>query len=246
MKNKSEAKPNPEDALKKEQERFENMDYYERLGLQRNATKAEIIAAFRRLSVTYHPDKGGDNVIFQYMSEAYATLKNNEKRNQYDNSGTNARAGAHNRSQRAHEEAKRKEQERIRREEAERIKKEILRKQQIRAIVEEVTKGPYEYRHFIKNIQHLSDTEEPENFLELPEVFVVIKEQAINKAKHGVYLYDRFIKRWATEGNLKREIIDQDPDLMNEIRKIAEEKKRKNEAFYEQYKKEWADIGINI
>jgi len=63
-------------------------DYYEILGVGRNASDEEIKKAFRRLAHTYHPDKkGGDEKKFKEINEAYQVLSNSQKRAQYDKFG---------------------------------------------------------------------------------------------------------------------------------------------------------------
>lgn len=62
-------------------------DYYEILGVPRNASQEEIKAAFRRLAMKYHPDRGGDPEKFKKINEAYQTLSNPETRAQYDRYG---------------------------------------------------------------------------------------------------------------------------------------------------------------
>jgi curved DNA-binding protein len=60
-------------------------DYYQTLGVQRNATDDEIKRAYRKAAMKHHPDRGGDQVQFQAIQEAYATLSDPQKRQQYDN-----------------------------------------------------------------------------------------------------------------------------------------------------------------
>jgi DnaJ family protein A protein 2 len=60
-------------------------DYYNILGISKNASNEDIKNAYRRLARTHHPDKGGDKDKFQKIQEAYETLSNSDKRNQYDN-----------------------------------------------------------------------------------------------------------------------------------------------------------------
>lgn len=62
-------------------------DYYEILGISRNASQEEIKKAFHRLAHKYHPDKGGDPKKFKEINEAYQVLGNKEKRAQYDQFG---------------------------------------------------------------------------------------------------------------------------------------------------------------
>jgi len=62
-------------------------DYYEILGISKNSSKDEIKKAYKKLALKYHPDKGGDAEKFKEISEAYAVLSDDNKRNQYDTFG---------------------------------------------------------------------------------------------------------------------------------------------------------------
>lgn len=63
-------------------------DYYEVLGVNKNASADEIKKAFRKLAVAYHPDKeGGDEAKFKEVNEAYEVLKDQQKRQRYDQFG---------------------------------------------------------------------------------------------------------------------------------------------------------------
>lgn len=71
------------------------MDYYQVLGVEKNATQEEIKKAFHRLAHKYHPDKGGDEKKFKEINEAYQVLSDAKKRQQYDQFGrTFDQAGA--------------------------------------------------------------------------------------------------------------------------------------------------------
>ena len=64
-------------------------DYYSLLGVDKNATEADIKKAFRKLAHEHHPDKSsGDAEKFKEINEAYQVLNNKEKRDQYDQYGT--------------------------------------------------------------------------------------------------------------------------------------------------------------
>ena len=62
-------------------------DYYEILGVNRNASDSEIKKAYRTLSKKHHPDVGGDEEMFKSISEAYETLSDDQKRAKYDRYG---------------------------------------------------------------------------------------------------------------------------------------------------------------
>ena len=61
------------------------MDYYQILGVSKNASPDEIKKAYRKLASQHHPDKGGDTAKFQEIQTAYDTLSDPNKRSQYDN-----------------------------------------------------------------------------------------------------------------------------------------------------------------
>jgi len=60
-------------------------DYYQTLGVPRTASEDEIKRAYRKAAMKHHPDRGGDQTQFQALQEAYATLSDPQKRQQYDN-----------------------------------------------------------------------------------------------------------------------------------------------------------------
>ena len=69
-------------------------DYYEVLGVSRNANAAEIKRAFRRLAKKYHPDSNEGNALaaekFKEINEAYAVLSDEKKKSLYDQYGAAA------------------------------------------------------------------------------------------------------------------------------------------------------------
>ena len=70
-------------------------DYYEVLGVSKDASADEIKKAFRRAAVQHHPDKeGGDETKFKEVNEAYDVLKDSQKRQRYDQFGHAGVGGA--------------------------------------------------------------------------------------------------------------------------------------------------------
>lgn len=73
-------------------------DYYEILGVSKNATEAELKKAYRAMAVKYHPDRNpGDKSSedkFKEAAEAYDVLNNPEKRRRYDSYGHAGMGGA--------------------------------------------------------------------------------------------------------------------------------------------------------
>jgi curved DNA-binding protein len=73
-------------------------DYYESLGVPRDASDADIKKAFRRLAREFHPDVAKDKKKaeerFKEINEAYEVLSDPEKRKKYDELGANWKSGA--------------------------------------------------------------------------------------------------------------------------------------------------------
>lgn len=70
-------------------------DYYEVLGVGKDASADEIKKAFRKAAVKHHPDKeGGDETKFKELNEAYEVLKDQQKRQRYDQFGHAGVGGA--------------------------------------------------------------------------------------------------------------------------------------------------------
>ena len=76
----------------------EKRDYYEVLGVAKNANADEIKKAYRKAAIKYHPDKNpGDKEAeekFKEAAEAYDVLSNPEKRARYDQFGHAGMSGA--------------------------------------------------------------------------------------------------------------------------------------------------------
>jgi curved DNA-binding protein len=75
---------------------MEFKDYYQIMGVQRDATQEEIKRAYRKLARKYHPDVSKESdaeARFKEVGEAYEVLKDPEKRAAYDQLGANWKAG---------------------------------------------------------------------------------------------------------------------------------------------------------
>jgi curved DNA-binding protein len=59
-------------------------NYYDVLGVSEQSTSADITKAFKDLAKKHHPDRGGDEAKFKEINEAHDTLKNSQKRHDYD------------------------------------------------------------------------------------------------------------------------------------------------------------------
>lgn len=69
-------------------------DYYDILGVKKDASADEIKKAFRKLAHEHHPDKeSGNNDKFKEINEAYQTIGNEQKRKQYDQFGSSFGGG---------------------------------------------------------------------------------------------------------------------------------------------------------
>lgn len=65
------------------------MDYYNVLGVDRNASEEQLKKAYKKQSMQHHPDRnGGSEEKFKQINEAYSALKDPQKRQMYDQYGT--------------------------------------------------------------------------------------------------------------------------------------------------------------
>jgi len=70
-------------------------EMYNRLGVEKNATKRELKKAWRKLCKTHHPDRGGEEAEFKKVEQAYNILNDPAKRELYDQGGLEAVQSGH-------------------------------------------------------------------------------------------------------------------------------------------------------
>lgn len=68
-------------------------NYYDILGVDKNADQDTIKKVYRQKAKEFHPDKGGDESMFKKISEAYEVLGDEGRRNEYDNRNNNPFGG---------------------------------------------------------------------------------------------------------------------------------------------------------
>ncbi len=69
------------------QANIDNNEYYDILGVDKDASPASIKKAFRKLAMKNHPDRGGDEEKFKKIQQAYEVLSDNDKKETYDRFG---------------------------------------------------------------------------------------------------------------------------------------------------------------
>jgi DnaJ-class molecular chaperone len=65
-------------------------EFYNDLGISKDATQSDIKKAYRKLALQHHPDKGGDQEKFKTITSAYEVLSDPEKRERYNKFGKDA------------------------------------------------------------------------------------------------------------------------------------------------------------
>lgn len=68
-------------------------NFYDILGVPKGSAKDVVSKAYKKLAVKHHPDRGGNAEKMKEINEAWDTLKDDTKRNQYDNGGQNQYGG---------------------------------------------------------------------------------------------------------------------------------------------------------
>lgn len=93
---------------------YETLNYYERLGVSKEASEKEIRTAYKKLVLVHHPDKGGQEAVFKLLNEAHECLNDQDLKSTYDSKLASGRAASHpdrSRGWRAEEKAAAAEEE---------------------------------------------------------------------------------------------------------------------------------------
>lgn len=75
------------DSMGGRRRKVDNSKYYDTLGVPKDANASTIKKAYRKLAMTHHPDKGGDEDRFKEITTAFEVLSDDEKRQLYDEYG---------------------------------------------------------------------------------------------------------------------------------------------------------------
>lgn len=70
-------------------------NYYDVLGIKRDASTKEVKKAYHKMALLWHPDRSGDHERFKEINEAYEVLSDSEKRQAYDLHGEVRRPPPH-------------------------------------------------------------------------------------------------------------------------------------------------------
>jgi hypothetical protein len=226
---------------------FSKMDYYARLGVRRNVGAQELKEAFRELSLKFHPDRHPDatgmTAAFQYLSEAYTTLKDPVQRERYnarlnyDEVSETLKRGAPTNStpKTVHPtwgptHAKKEVPTLLE------VKQNAIRMAHL---------GASYYGEYIKK-KAAEGCPETASIIHMEIIQEIIRKSALLKAQIGPEFFGPYIAGWVDNG-YDKSIIANNPDFLKILKQAAIDKIQIDHTFYSTYVEGWLKFAkINI
>ncbi len=176
---------------------WQKKDFYQRLGVARNATAEEIKKAFRRLSLRYHPDTvehSGNKILInnyqkvsELISEANVTLGDFDKKLKYDAGGSFT----------------------VTKETSAQTMEDV--KNKVRQLIQKPDFSTMSFYLFVSKLK-MEGFKEVEMVINMPEVQALARHRCLTEARSAAIFYDYEMGNWVSSG-FNRESIEKDPEF---------------------------------